>query len=76
MAEPVEFIVTLAPGAVALHVAEAMRAAGFNPTSVLAELAMLVGTVDADRIEALKSIDGVVAVEPSMSIQLTPGDPQ
>jgi hypothetical protein len=76
MADPVEYIVTLAPGAAANGVADALRAKGFTATSVLGELAMLVGTADPDGIEAYKSIEGVTAVEPSQPIQLSPGDPQ
>gem|GEM_PF-4423698 len=76
MADPVEYIVTLAPGAAAAAVADALRAKGFSATSVLAELAMLVGTADPDTVEACKSIDGVTALEPSQPIQLPPGDPQ
>jgi hypothetical protein len=76
MGDPVEFIITVSPGATAKLVAHMLQEKGFNPTNVLDEISMIVGTADPSNAAALLAVDGVSAVEPSEPIQLSPGDPQ
>jgi len=76
MSNPVEFIVTLAPGASAVEVSAALHGHGFQSTSVLHELSMIVGLADPDNAKAIASVHGVAAVEPSQTITIPPEGPQ
>lgn len=76
MAESAEVIVTLAPGTSPADVEARLHAQGFTTTSLLSELAMIVGHAPEESVEALRGVEGVAAVEPSQPIQLPPDGPQ
>lgn len=74
MAESIELIATVAPGNDLGEVVARLRAQGFAPTAVLAELSLVVGTAGADQLAALRGLAGVLAVEASQPIDLPPPD--
>lgn len=76
MSDPVEFIVTLAPGTSPADVAPRLREHGFETTSILEALSMIVGVADPQRVETIHAMPEVSAIEPSHPIVLPPEDPQ
>lgn len=76
MSDPVEFIVTLAPGQPAGALADTLAAHGFKSTSVLDELSMIVGVADPEAVAGISALPGVTAIEPSQTITIPPVGPQ
>src|SRR4051794_37724839 len=56
------------------EVAEKCRDAGLDISHVMNLTGTITGSVEASRLQALKEIDGVAAVEPEGSYQLPPPD--
>lgn len=55
-------------------IAEQLARAGLRIDDVLAELATIIGTVEAGDLRALESVPGVLEVEPERSVRLPPPD--
>jgi hypothetical protein len=55
-------------------VAERLRAAGMTIDQVLATVGIITGSVPAEQLAALETIEGVAAVEAPTPIQLPPPD--
>jgi len=67
-----EVVVSIAPGASATAVADALARAGLRDGQVLEAAGIVTGS--ADDPEALRGVDGVEAVEAARSIQIPPPD--
>lgn len=76
MSDPAEFIVTLAPGTSADALSATLHAQGFETTAILGALSMIVGLADPAVAAAVAIVPGVVAIEPSHAVTLSPDDPQ
>jgi hypothetical protein len=55
-------------------VADTLRHAGMEVEQVLSELAMVTGSVDANTVQALTSVEGVDSIDAAASVQLPPPD--
>jgi hypothetical protein len=53
-------------------VVAALRERGMQVDRVLAEVGMVTGTSDADAVESLAAVDGVLSVDTAASVQLPP----
>jgi hypothetical protein len=53
-------------------VVERVQAAGLQVEDVLRTTGVIAGAIESDRIDALRSVDGVAAVEIQRTIQLPP----
>jgi hypothetical protein len=52
-----------------------LRTRGFQPTQILSEINLVTGTCAPSRVDALRAISGVTAIEADMSIDIgPPGD--
>jgi hypothetical protein len=55
-----------------LDIAQQLQSAGLRLDQTLPRLGIIHGSIDAERIDQLRSIDGVDHVEPEHTIQLPP----
>jgi hypothetical protein len=54
------------------QVADALRTAGLQVTQVLAQIGQVTGTVQGDRLDALRTVDGVQSVARSGEVRIAP----
>jgi predicted transcriptional regulator len=71
---PQQIVVAVGPDETLDDVVARLRQAGVQITQVLPATGVVTGSVAASRLTDVGLVDGVIAVEPSRSIELPPPD--